>query len=1260
MGFNASVRPEFSSCAERCFCSRERCHWTFLAVLLLVLMSGTITSDRAWSQAPGTQPPQKLIPGDGEPAGLPVEGFMVLDESGNPVMMPQMTFEEIQRLKNLEAGVDSPAQSYVLQSLRITGVAEAGRAELELTFDITIDPTDGQRIAIPLQLSNFHRLGPPIVEGLEDYRLPVAPDGSGYVLLTATDREVDAVVKMRVAARVETASMRSIDFDLPDVSTTIRLSTNQANATGEVVGMRSEVVTTITDDDGNQVLLVESGGGEFTLRWGTLDRGQDNAPLLEADSTVSVRWDGPQDQPTASAQLTVRNLRGALSSFDIRLPTNTIALDTPTVDSASSPVEVTGPIAVADGSLFRIKIPEDERLQRLDLRVDWQIENAEASAASPLVFRIPEVVGMFRQRGEATIETSSDYRLRWRSRPWVQNVTIDPAEDTSARRSYVFRFDRGSFELPLWLSAKQRQLRLACETEISLHESVAMLVMTIRPSGQAVDGRGLRIDLASWQLRSITDFASGEPLDSFRAGQNREIEMSPMRGSDPATIRLVAERELNAAPDEIAFTLPRVVETDESFLVQSSRLVLRGVGRQSFVIDLKESVGLDPISPPNEASASDHGVSWFRILPPDARTRVVGMLVEQPQRITVHSESASVELIGEELETSFSWLVTSQLDLEGRLPIRLVGREGRNTTPSDGKLQRQREKQPSSQAGSASANGAQRPSTSGVPSPPTEPAGLTEPAGPTGLAGSDSTAEAVVPEPAGSELVAASELTAGAGQADRPTATENQRPGTEDWLVSVDGVPAMLRHISGDQYVLISDRLGSGEMTVRWRHSQPVPSSRVQDAVQWIAIPRPAVADVTLEGVIQVGLIGDQTHDLVAADESAAETIELDTFPREPIGVRLRATSLAGRELSVRRAVLRTAVGRDAHYEQVLATVQGGEVFRVGLPPGTEDIAVEAFVDQRSRAIRRVGDQLEVLLLGDAAAHTVDIRVWIPKKTSSSWARIEPAIRLPVGVGRVYWQVVMPEDTHVVWGSPTVGRAMRWHFNGWRLEREPTETERTLTDWAGGTDFARLPPGNSYLYVGADVPTFEAVVASRWLLWILVGSTVLAGAVVLTYLPSTRHPLTAIIVAIGFTGLLAIAPDAAVLAGQLAVIAMVLVAVMMAIRSFLVQGSAGSVLGPPRGAVRDDASSGSAATDPGTNNGRAADSARYPSGSSVTATYSMANPREPRSPAVPDEQAPSADEHHPVAGSHAAKTANPGEPVKPRDSGVVSPREVSS
>ncbi len=1065
---------------------------SLLCISMLMCASIWMQSS-ASAQPPGTRPPFEtpIEPEAAESDGsLPVRAFMFLDESGTPVMMPRMSLEKIDRLVNKEAGVETRAQSYALDSLEIDAVAEEGRCEMDIVLRMSIDSSNGKWISIPLRMKNFHRIGPADITGLDEHSMTVAADGSGYVLQTKTTQPRDVIIKMRVVARVANAPARSIDFLLPDVPSTLKLVTAQANVSGEVVGRGDEVVQTEPVLGGRTRLTVESGGGAFTLKWGNANNSGDSSPVVEVDSVVTIVWDSPQDPPLASVQMTIRNLREPLSSFDIRLPVDAVLLDTPTVNSPTSNVEFSSPIAEPEGYRVQLFIPEQERQQRIDLSFDLQLSTQETSANDPLKLQAPTVIGALRQRGEVLVRTSSDYRLRWRSRQHVQSIQKATTETTDSDRVYAFRYDRAAFTLPLWLSAKTRQLRLTSETQISLLKGLASLEMTIYATGQTSDGRGLQLDLAQWQLRSIVDLETGKQLDSFAANKFSEIEMTARLSDEPAPIRIRAERQVTEDYDNLGFDLPRIVKNDDSLLIQSATLQIRSDGQRSLVIDLDQSTGLDPIADNSDSDLVEPTLSRFNILPPDAPARVVGMFVEQPPRITLAAE-AKVELDGAQLTTSVDWTVSSALSLSGSLPIQFTTAGGSESEPT---------------------------------------------------------------ESAGSAI----------------SASDNE---ASEWTAMVNGAPASFVEIRQGTYELKSENLLEGTMSIRLRHIQTI--KREENARrQLISLPRPAIPDVSIVGAIQILLRGDVDADLISAnsDETAetqltsggVQTLELESLPREPLRLRLRPRIVAGsqRGLTIQRAVLRTAVGRNTRYEQLIATIHGDDALSIELPIDVADMSLEAVVNGQSVTVDTDGQTIRIPLSGPGPTHEVNLQIWINEVTPSSIATISPMMRLPSAIDRLYWQVVAPSDSHVVWAAPTAGRAMSWEFDRWRLYRRTALADSKLNAWASGVDQANTSnesrflqigteANNRYLYVGSDVKSFEVVLVSRGLMWLVTGTLVLVCSTLLLYVPAFRSPMTAIVAAIALTGLLVIAPDAAVLVGQLGMISSILVIVMFAIRALI-------------------------------------------------------------------------------------------------------------
>ena len=1046
------------------------------------------------AQQPGSLPPPQAFDDRGE--AIPIRGFIFLNESGSQVMMPGMTWEDYERRMSLESEGDGGQQPYSYQSLDIRGSTDDGRAEMDVTLNLSIESTGNAWVKIPLQMGNFHLLAPPDVSGIDEYSVTLEPETSGYVMAVKTAAVTDAKVRMKVSCRVESSSIRTIDLRLPDVPSRVELLADATSVSGEIVGRGDETITTKSINNNQTRFVVESGGGNFSLRFGKLARSTEDQPLLEVESRFDVRWDSPQDQPIVSVRLTLRNAKGAINGFQLRLPKDSVVLDTPRLGTGGQAIEF-GQLDRAKssngddktqikdaGQIQVVTIPENERQQRIDLNFDLQLAADNTSSQLPLLFTATEVLGSLRHRGEVTIQTGGDYRLRWKTRPWVRSEPIAAQEEALAGRLYRFRFDRGSFQLPLWLSAKERQLRVNSQSTLSIRDDVAALRMSLQVNGQASDER-LQLHEAGWKINAIENSETGEIIESFRSESRLNLDFNLNGPDDNIDIEVLAERPLGSDLGDVSIPLPYVTVADENVLVQNATLDLRSVGRTLLVVNLSDSSGLTRLPTTSPDGVETSSASSFRLLSPDQSPTLVGTLVDQPPRITLSSE-ATVELDGDQLRSTVDWIVSSPLDLEGRLPIRIPRASLlANARSGDGAFA-------DSQASSSASTSLER--FDGETASPPEP-----------------------------------------------------------WVVTVDGVPATLRSLDDDRFELISERLASGTMAIRWRHAQNRSAGTVSRSTESVAMPRPNITDVTVRGTVRVNLRGNQQYELTSTDRPPLSVVELDTLPRDPLRLRLQSRAVTIDDLTVRQAVLRSIVGRSTRQEQIIAMVQGGDTFQVSLPANAPEIRTLATVDSVPVPVQRQGDLLVIALSGDRGDHVIDLKVWMALQTPASFSTITPILRLPIGVGRVFWQIIAPNDGHVVWASPTVGRSMAWRFDGWKLYREPSHSDAALDAMFGiRADETTTPTSpNRYLYVGSDLPSFEVVVVSRTVLWISVGSFVLILATLLTNVPATRHPLSAVVIAVLFAGLLAIAPDAAVLAGQLGMISLVLVIVMIAVRSLV-------------------------------------------------------------------------------------------------------------
>ena len=1057
----------------------------------IALVSWWFCAAAVFAQPPGTTPNRDVFlqQQDGvDASGLPIRAFMFLSESDNVVLMPGLSWEEFERLSDPDSAVDSNQQLFSFQSMTVKGEVEAERFEGEVSLRILVVPSQGQWIRIPLQMGNFHRLKAPDITGIENYFMTLTSDGSGHLLLVKTDQQQEVNLRMEVSARVVASTVaKTLDFKLPSAPSKVDLTVGAVGVEGEIVGRGDEVLQTKVVQATGTNFQIESGGGNYSLRWGSSSRTKDDTALLEVESRINVRWDSPQDPLIADVLLTVENVRGSIDSFQLRLPPGAVVLDSLRLGDSGRTIDLGDPAQGRDEEIRDVIIPEAERGSRIDLSFELQLPNDNASESNPLDFHVAEVVGSLRHKGVIAVETGGDYRLRWLSSPWVDRVIGELGEDAAnSGRTYEFRFERASFELPLYLGEKGRQLRMTSNSVLDVYDAAASLEMNISINGQVSKGL-LQFNDAGWQIREIQDSETGELLDLFEE-DDRFLNMRNVGNGDLSQIRILAELQLNPENGDVGFFLPTVTDVDGAARVQKATLDIKSTGRSMLVVDLAGSVGLTRgIVAAADVSAGKSSTISYQIQTQEKRPKVVGALVAQPPRISLASEAA-IELSGNQLRTAVDWTVTSSLDLEGRLFVRIPDASSPATLNENGEV-----------IGSVALEGENN------------------------------------------ETSALDDVEDNSERAKEPIDPVLEEP----WVVSVNGAPAKLKHVDGDRYELISERLAMNAMEITWRRVQDLNAAVGDGAVFSVPLPSPGILDVTIRGSMGVTLRGDQGFDLVSADRQRQKRLDLVTFPRDPLRLKLLSRLTSQEELTVQKTVLRTVVGRNLRHESVYAKVQGGGRFQVGLPLDASDVSVQAFIDGKQGTVRREENTLVVLLPNDREAHVVDLQVWIGHETPASFANIKPLLRLPFGVGRVYWQIVAPSDGHVLWASPTLGRSMSWRFDRWKLYRQPSHDDLRLLQLVDATSIS-MPPGNRYLYIGSDLRSFEVVVVSRVVLWVLIGSVVLLAAVVLTNFPKSRHPLTAVVLAVMFGGLLAIAPDAAVLAGQFGIIASVLVVVMIA------------------------------------------------------------------------------------------------------------------
>lgn len=1135
---------------------------------------------------------------------LKIKAFLLLDEAGNPVIVPGMTFEKLDELQRMQQGWQQLSQLYTIESLEVRGRVVETTAELNVTARIDLEPTGGKWVTVPLRMGNFHLQGPADVSGVERYRLDLGQDGSGYLLHLKSETRRNVVIALRVKGRVSPAPGSAIDFRLPEAPSRIVLEVPSPGVSATVIGRGDEVLETQSKLNATEVSLT-SGGGTFSLRFGAQLPVVDTRPVLESESRILVDWQQADNAPIVSQELAVRSGRGDLPRFVLSIPAGVPLLQQPTIRGGAPfeieeglDTELASPIAAGEKSGDK---PSDDPLRfndprtiavvptgqrgdsRVEIGVATQLRSEDGRPGGTILIQSVTVADAIEQTGEIEIRTPRDYRLRWTPQPWVSSLWDQADSESGSTRTYRFRFDRVPFELPVWLSARAKRLRVEGDYRLTFYDSLASLKVLLRTGGGVPDSRILALDVAGWRVQNAFVGGSTTPVQVDQKDDLLEIDLASLpSGGEGDRIEIALIRSLADTSDRVELPLPRIAGDPELVGTIASMLSVVTQADYRFIADLGGSLGLGevlrvygPAGPPEPpvngtAAAGSRGAEPIvenRYSLPDISqpSKLAGFLVTERPRIAYQAD-ADISISGNQLIEEVNWVIYPQGGLRGRLPI-AWGR------------------------GDAGRGEADTPS------------------------GQD----------AGGDAIAT--LTGGDGE------QVYRLPTGAVWSVTVDEMPAVLRAGGEGEQVIYSDILTGGPHRVRLRRSRELPAAIFVDSlasgpqrIAGVELPRPGVADVTLRGPMSIRLRGDRGIDLAWGDSGVAspgqpgESISLASQPIAELPLRVRGIDRRQEEVVVRRAVLRTAVSRDTQHDSLIASVQGGGLMRLPLIGAGPDVLVRAMIDGTPGDVLRVDENTCSVRLGEKGAHTVSIQLWSPRESSLFAERIQPILTLPTGTERFYWEIITPQDDHLVWASPSSGRAMRWQFDRWRLYRQPIQTGSELAAWAGASWETRLPPGNRYLFVGVDASGLQTVMMSRMAIWLIAGTTVLLVSCLLTYFPRARHPLLAVTGAVLLSGMTLLLPDASVLAGQVMLVAMLMVAVMAGVGYLLAPKRPTRVLVPAneRGANRVDRSSFRGGS-PSRGNAAAASVPASPSGQSgraMTAEPLLASDSRPRDSAA--------------------------------------------
>lgn len=535
--------------------------WLQLATVWLLCLA------TAWAQNPASDPLTEATPPPTKPA-LPVHGpaaraaseldtYLLRDSKGNLVPVIGMSFEDFEALIQLKKGLaPPPPPPFAIDSLTITGRAEATSAELQAAVQIRVRQSGWVRV--PLRLGGTALLEPAKYQGPGEHVLSVAENGEGYWLWLKGEGKPHQVQLRLAAPIVEAAQERRLLLNLPrGTESAVRLQVPLSPVAAQLRN-GSEGILSSKSLSGNQSeISVVGPTGDLQLSW---QPGRaptpESRPTLVAAGDIQVRIES-RSRISAEARLKLRSIGKPIETVSIRLPPGMQLVPAPTVG-------YTVTLQEAEGTKPNAPRVVDLRFDRpttgpVEVRLLAEQEVAGAAADAALRPGRFEVIGAQQQRGSIDFLVEGDWNLSWSDESSTRRVDLTEATLTAGRP--VARFDYYKQPLDLKVSVTARPTRVAVEPQYQVFVDATRLRMeaTFRFRIRGPKATSTNLELGGWRVDNITAENSVEqPLPPTAGVTTLTLPLAQMDTTKgELTYRIEAHQDLPADQESVKFSLPR-------------------------------------------------------------------------------------------------------------------------------------------------------------------------------------------------------------------------------------------------------------------------------------------------------------------------------------------------------------------------------------------------------------------------------------------------------------------------------------------------------------------------------------------------------------------------------------------------------------------------------------------------------------------------------------------------------------------------------
>ncbi len=1012
--------------------------------------------------------------------------YYLPDKQGNlqPVLdFKYEDFVDLYRLKNQLGRRDQPPR-FDLQRMAVTGTAAKNYAELTVRFQAVVRDNDWVRI--PLRLDQGLLRGSVQYKGTGKQIVQYEGEGVGYVCWIRGKPDSQHEITLTMLVPLDSTGDESrLKLCVPRATTSeMKLTAPVGGAVGAVPD--GATLLSSAAKGGATEFTVVGLGGDFQLAWRKSSSASVQTPaVLEATGTVLATLDGRWVSDEAT--LSVRSQGAAFDRLTVRLPPGAELVpgspDGYTVTALDAGGKTKG-ILPAPRSV-EVRLPKKTAGP---VEIHLNCRRAYDPAKSPAWCELAgfEVVGAARQTGTLTVAVGSDWQVLWGPSRETHRVAPSPSVSYTDAVLAGFEYSCQPYSLSVKLARRKTQIGVEPEYVLLVDRSQARLEGKLTYTIRGAKVSTLEIAIPGWDLDEVGPDSLVMADGVTTSAGVVSIPLSrPTSGS--VELQLRAHRAIETEATSLALALPR----PQGGAVAPFSLAVAPADNVELTPNTRVMTGLtrQRIAPPVNLPPRQQEPLYYR--GGDGNAVFAAGFRVLPQRITV--EASGTITLGERTATvqqRFSYSIAHEpadqlaISVPSGLAASRIRLRVDGRKPISPVLAGQ-------DLGEAAGGTASAKVT--LPEPRIGPCELT-------LSYTVPLRELDVTETGGQAV----SREPGKPTSGKPSIS-SPRSAVVPLVMPADGeLLANALTVTADQNTRISAGKGA-----------------------WSAVDQePGDADV------RPGLLLTAAHRAgsIALDLRRDGNDRPNSIIVDRAWVQSRLTSAARQD----RAVFQLTTDR--------------REIEVVLPADAVQQAV-ALVDGRQVEPRLLGDNR---LLIPLPAHSgprrvvVDLRYHFagPRPPRGAMNLEFPRLDPQAWMRRMYWQLILPANEHLVSNPDGFTGEFVWQWSGWFWfwGRQPLLDQAELESWAETVPRDPLPDRvNVYLFSSlGNVEQAEVRTAGRtWIVLWASGAALVAG-LLLIYVPVSRHPATLLTIGVVLLAAGLIAPEPTLLLAQAACLGLVL------------------------------------------------------------------------------------------------------------------------